>query len=190
MPRLVWTSILLFVFPCRAGTTGMHHHTQILIAWAGLKRQSSQPLLPKWPIFTALNHHAWANQQLEYSFSFLSPLHSHPPLTAKFLELLSSHQLQFLSISYQPHKHAVQFSDLILLATCRVWHNWSFTYLFIYYCCTGGTLWHLQKLSQYVIVEFIFSIILLYPPSHHSWNTFNRSHFPFSGQLSELPPFP
>jgi hypothetical protein len=41
-------------------------------------------------------------------------------------------------------------------------------YFFIF-CCTGGTLWHLPNLLQ--------SIILLYSPSPHSWNSFNRSHF-------------
>jgi hypothetical protein len=34
----------------------------------------------------------------------------------------------------------------------------SFIFLLSYYCCTGGTLWHLQKLLQYIIVEFTPSI--------------------------------
>jgi hypothetical protein len=33
---------------------------------------------------------------------------------------------------------------------------------------------------QYVIVEFTPSTILLYPPSPHSWNSLNRSHFSIS----------
>jgi hypothetical protein len=38
-----------------------------------------------------------------------------------------------------------------------------FIHLFIYYCCSEGTLWHLQNFLQYIIVEFIPSIILLCP---------------------------
>jgi hypothetical protein len=38
-----------------------------------------------------------------------------------------------------------------------------------HYCCTGDTLWHLQKFLQRIIVEFT-------PPTHHS-------------PLSALPPF-
>jgi hypothetical protein len=29
-----------------------------------------------------------------------------------------------------------------------------FVFLFFYYCWTGGMLWHLQKLLQYILVEF------------------------------------
>jgi hypothetical protein len=48
-----------------------------------------------------------------------------------------------------------------------------FTYLFIhlfililyfYYCCTRGTLGHLQNFLLHTIIEFTTSIVLLYPP--------------------------
>jgi hypothetical protein len=38
-------------------------------------------------------------------------------------------------------------------------------------------LWHLQKCLQNILVKFIPSIICLYSPSPHSWNSFNRFHF-------------
>jgi hypothetical protein len=66
-----------------------------------------------------------------------------------------------------------------------------FFFSFLYYCCTEGTLQHLQKLLQYVIVEFAPSIIL-YPLSPHSWNSFNTSHFSFSYMCAQYfhPPTP
>jgi hypothetical protein len=33
---------------------------------------------------------------------------------------------------------------------------------YLYYCCTGGTLWHIQKLLQNILVKFTPSIIPLY----------------------------
>jgi hypothetical protein len=35
-------------------------------------------------------------------------------------------------------------------------------------CCTRGTLWHLQKCLQYILVKLTPSTILLYPTSFHS----------------------
>jgi hypothetical protein len=53
-------------------------------------------------------------------------------------------------------------------------------FLYYYCCCSGGTLWHLQKFSQYnkyIILEVTLFILLLYPLSPNSWNSFNRCHF-------------
>jgi hypothetical protein len=57
-------------------------------------------------------------------------------------------------------------------------YSFLFFILYFYYCCTGSTLWHLQSFLQYIIVKFTFSVILLYPPYPHSWNSFNRSNLP------------
>jgi hypothetical protein len=43
------------------------------------------------------------------------------------------------------------------------------------YYCSVGTLWHLHKFLQHIIVEVTASIIPFYTSSH-SWNSMNRSH--------------
>jgi hypothetical protein len=42
---------------------------------------------------------------------------------------------------------------------------------------------------QFIIVEFILSIILVYLLSPHSWNTFNRSHFSHLTLVHNIPPY-
>jgi hypothetical protein len=49
-----------------------------------------------------------------------------------------------------------------------------FAFLLSYFCCSGVTLWNLQKSLQYIIVEFTPPSFSL-PP--HSWNSFINSHF-------------
>jgi hypothetical protein len=52
-----------------------------------------------------------------------------------------------------------------------------FPFAIIYYCCARSAVRHLQRLLQYIIVEFTLSIILLYFPSPDFWNSFSMSHF-------------
>jgi hypothetical protein len=49
-----------------------------------------------------------------------------------------------------------------------------FVYLFVYFCCTVGTLQHLHKR---IIVEFIFCIILLYTPPPSLLQRFQQVYF-------------
>jgi hypothetical protein len=53
-----------------------------------------------------------------------------------------------------------------------------FYMLCFHYCCTEGTLWHLQNFLQFIIAEFTPSIMLLYSFFPHFWNNFNKPHFP------------
>jgi hypothetical protein len=74
-------------------------------------------------------------------------------------------------------------------------HNFFFSLL--YYHCTVGTWWHLQKFLQYIIVKFTPSIIFLCLPSPCFWNSFHRPHFSISyisthyfHHVHPLTPFP
>jgi hypothetical protein len=51
-----------------------------------------------------------------------------------------------------------------------------FLFLLLYYCCTEGTMWHLQKWLQYTLLNLsLLSFSFTHSP--HYWNSFNRSHF-------------
>jgi hypothetical protein len=61
----------------------------------------------------------------------------------------SLHRMKWYQM-IRPHDDVSYNKTLIII---------SFSFLLSYYCCTWGTLWHLQKFLQYIIVE---------PPLHHS----------------------
>jgi hypothetical protein len=88
---------------------------------------------------------------------FLTPV---KPLTTFFFDLVIVHSDSSLKQNQEP---LGLFSPLFL-KNC-------------FYCFAGGTLWHLQKFSQYI------KYIQIHPLHHsplsltHSWNSFNRSHF-------------
>jgi hypothetical protein len=63
------------------------------------------------------------------------------------------------------------------------WHSFHNFFLSSFYSCIGGTLWHLWKVFQYIIVEFTPSIIHLHLPDH-SQNIFTCFIFPVSYMIT------
>jgi hypothetical protein len=72
--------------------------------------------------------------------------------------------------SWTMHENSCILSSLVKLVSVFS------LFLLSYYCCTRGTVWHLQKFLQYTLVKFTPSIILLYPTFPHSWSTFFYFH--------------
>jgi hypothetical protein len=76
--------------------------------------------------------------------------------------------LQLVSISFSLWKVLSVSSKANLLAAhsifvyqCVYYSPSLFKILFLSYCCSGDTLWHLQKCLQYILVKFTPSIMLL-----------------------------
>jgi hypothetical protein len=84
-------------------------------------------------------------------------------------------ELYYITLYYAILCYTIFLSTCFIKETEAEKQNMIFIYFFII-AVLGGTLWHLKKILQYIIVEFTlmsFSFI----PLPHFWNIFNRSHF-------------